>query len=54
MEQNDSDAAFKEAIQQGRLSRNDEDAHYAGNYMYMFHAEGKAQFKHIMTRKYLP
>lgn len=57
MEHHDSiepETAFEEAIQQGRLSGNEEDVHYAGHYMYMFHAEGKAQFKNIITRKYLP
>lgn len=54
MQFNDPRTAFEEAIQQGRLSRNEEDTHYAGNYMYMFHTEGKAQFKHLITRRYLP
>ena len=57
MEQNsvmDAQIAFEEAISEGRLSENAEDAHYAGHYMYMFQHKGRAQFKHIITRKYLP
>ena len=50
----DAQIAFEEAIKEGRLSDNAADAHYAGYYMYMFQHEGRAQFKHIITRKYLP
>ena len=50
----DAQAAFKEAIAQGRLSENPKADNYAGNYMYMGPAiNGGDAFKHIVTRQYL-
>ena len=49
----DSDQAFQDAIDAGRLSANEADAHYAGNYMYMGTWDGVDSFKHIDTRQYL-
>ena len=49
----DSDQAFQDAIDAGRLSANEADANYAGNYMYMGTWAGVDSFKHINTRKYL-
>ena len=46
--------AFETAIQEGYLSANRADPHYAGHYMYMgTNAIGVDQFKHIDTRQYL-
>jgi hypothetical protein len=47
------DESFDKAIEEGRLSADRDAANYAGNYMYMGHVEGVAQFKHIDTRIYL-
>ena len=49
----DSDQAFQDAIDAGRLSANEADANYAGNYMYMGTWDGIDSFKHINTRQYL-
>ena len=59
----DSQQAFQEAIDAGRLSANPEDANYAGHYMYMGPAIDKDisqrvtfyrdSFKHIDTRQYI-
>ena len=49
----DSDQAFQDAIDAGRLSANEADANYAGNYMYMGTWAGVDRFKHINTRQYL-
>ena len=48
----DAQGSFKEAIDQGRLSSNQNDPNYAGDYMYMGYWDGVAQFKNIITRKY--
>ena len=54
----DSNEAFKIAIEAGFLSLSPRAANYAGKYMYMgtndFPEWSSHQFKHIMTRKYLP
>ena len=47
------DDAFQDAIDAGRLSANETDANYAGNYMYMGTYDGIDSFKHINTRQYL-
>lgn len=56
-EHRDPQAAFNEAIKQGRLSTDQEADNYAGNYKYMGHYSNgsakKAQFKNIDTRKYI-
>lgn len=50
-----SQEAFLDAIQEGRLSKNPSDENFVGNYMYMYTDEkGKDHFKHINTREYLP
>ena len=49
----DSDDAFSDAINAGRLSTNEADTNYAGNYMYMGTWDGVDSFKHIDTRQYL-
>jgi len=51
---NEPQKAFETAIKAGRLSDNEQDRNYAGNYMYMCTDDaGKDQFKHIDTRKYI-
>ena len=49
----DADAAFKDAISEGRLSSNPYSLIYAGYYMYMGTTDGVDQFKHQDTRSYL-
>jgi hypothetical protein len=51
----DSGQAFGKAIEQGRLSDDEDAPNYAGRYMFMgYHGgTGKALFKHIDTRDYL-
>jgi hypothetical protein len=51
----DSGQAFGKAIDEGRLSDDEEAPNYAGNYMFMGYqgGTGKALFKHINTRLYL-
>lgn len=51
----DPEEAFELAIQTGRLSENEDDANYAGYYMYMgISADGTVDaFKHILTREYI-
>jgi hypothetical protein len=49
----DSRLAFQEAIEAGRLSAEDGEWNYAGDWMYMGTYSGKDQFKNIMTRLYL-
>lgn len=47
------DAAFDQAIKDGRLSRDRAAANYAGNYMYMGTDDsGKDLFKNSCTRQY--
>ena len=49
----DPNVAFNKAIADGRLSDDQDQAHYAGNYMYMHTDEnGKDLFKNINTRQY--
>lgn len=49
----DSQEAFEEAIQQGRLSESATAGNFAGNYMYMGTDEsGHDLFKNIETRRY--
>jgi len=43
--------AFDQAIAEGRLSADEDDTHYAGNYMYMGTVNGCDTFKHIDTRQ---
>lgn len=46
---------FEKAIKEGRLSDNESDTNYAGQYMYMgTDVHGTDLFKHIDTRQYLP
>ncbi len=48
----DSQKAFDEAIQQGRLSTDAKAPNFAGNYMYMGTDNGRDLFKNIETRSY--
>jgi hypothetical protein len=48
----DSQIAFQDAIDAGKLTTNKTDPHYAGNYMYMHTFDGVDYFKNIETRKY--
>lgn len=45
--------SFEAAIKSGLLSRDENAANFAGNYMYMYHENGKAYFKNSITRDYL-
>lgn len=49
-----SDVAFDDAIQAGRLSADAAQANFAGNFMYMGTQGGVDLFKHTNTRQYLP
>ena len=49
----DSDKAFDEAIEAGRLSADPASLRFAGHYMYMGTYGGCDQFKHVNTRQYL-
>lgn len=49
----DTQEAFREAIESGRLSRDREKENFVGFYMYMGTWEGMDHFKHSLTRKYL-
>ena len=54
----DHEVAFRQAIAQGYLSDNENDSHYAGNFMYMNseHIESRLDidyFKNRDTREYL-
>jgi hypothetical protein len=51
----DAGEAFAKAIEDGRLSDDEDDKNYAGNYMFMGYqgVTGKALFKHINTRQYV-
>lgn len=47
--------AFDQAIQEGRLSDDENADNYGGLYMYMGVAnDGRTLFKHMDTRQYLP
>jgi hypothetical protein len=52
-EQNESVMAFEGALMAGILSEDKSANNYVGAYMYMGMNNGKAAFKHIMTREYL-
>ena len=45
--------AFNEAIKEGRLSRDQGDLLYAGDFMFMGRHDGIDEFKHRDTRRYL-
>lgn len=45
--------AFNRAIALGVLSKDPTARNFAGNFMYMFDAEGKHAFKHIGLRQYV-
>ena len=51
----DSGRAFGQAIDEGRLSDDEDAPNYAGLYMFMGYqgVTGKALFKHIDTRQYI-
>jgi hypothetical protein len=51
----DAGQAFAKAIEDGRLSDDDDAPNYAGRYMFMGYqgGTGKALFKHIDTRQYI-
>jgi hypothetical protein len=51
----DYSTAFMEAVEQGRLSTNEDDDNYISNYMYMCTTDKNGDmFKHRITRQYLP
>ena len=50
----DPASVFDMAIKAGRLSLDADSPLYAGHYMYMGTYSGEDQFKHVVTRKYLP
>lgn len=51
----DPNKIFESAIASGVLSRKENASNFVGNYMYMGdNKEGKALFKHSITRAYLP
>ena len=54
IEFNDSQAAFEQAIAEGRLSNNQHSPVYAGRFMYMGTKDGLDLFKNIESRRYLP
>jgi hypothetical protein len=51
----ESGKAFGKAIEEGKLSDDEDAPNYAGHYMFMGYqgGTGKALFKHIDTRQYL-
>jgi len=49
----DSQEAFEQAISDDRLSGNEQNKLFAGDYMYMGTWNQKDQFKHITNRTYL-
>ena len=49
----DSQTAFNDAIESGRLSTNSLLVNFAGDYMYMGTFNGGDMFKNINTRQYL-
>ena len=51
-EHRDPRESFETAIASGLLSDTPEADNYAGRFMYMGHQNGRAGFKHILTRKY--
>lgn len=53
MEFKNAQEAFNQAINEGRLSDNESDRYYAGDFMYMGTYDGADHFKHIRSRKYL-
>lgn len=49
-----SQAAFNRALRTGRLSATEGAPNYVGDYMFMgFDGQGRATFKHRMTRAYI-
>ena len=50
----DAQECFNRAIEQGRLSLNEEEGHFVGGYMYMGTWAGVDTFKHRGSREYLP
>ena len=54
IEFNDSQAAFEQAIAEGRLSDDKRSPVYAGRFMYMGTKAGLDLFKDSETRRYLP
>lgn len=54
LETKDPQLCFQKAIAAGRLSDEPRAENYAGKYMYMGTWNGKDEFKHSYTRKYLP
>ena len=48
----DTQAVFEAAIEAGYITRDPRSADYAGDWMYMYHENGEAAFKHRTTRKY--
>jgi hypothetical protein len=51
----DPQAEFEFAISQGRLSKDRTASNYVGDYMFMgYNQSGLANFKHYVTRQYLP
>jgi hypothetical protein len=52
-QKNESQLAFEQAINEGRLSAYSASPNYCGKYMYMGLNNGRAAFKHIMTREYI-
>jgi hypothetical protein len=53
MEHRDPEQAFDHAIEVGLLTTSPDCPDYAGNYMYMYTADGLDYFKHIDTREYI-
>lgn len=50
----DSQAAFEDAIEAGRLAASPNGENYAGDFMYMGTWRGIDSFKNRNTRRYLP
>jgi len=48
----DGQQAFNAAIKAGKLTTNESDSNYAGNYMYMHSERGMDFFKNRETRAY--
>lgn len=49
----DPNAAFEEAIADGRLSRDPKADNFAGHFMYMGTRDGVDTFKNVNTRAYI-
>ena len=48
-----SEQAFEQALEVGLLNKEPSSPRFVGDYMYMATMDGKHQFKHIITRKYI-